>query len=295
MAENKVSDTVVTLQAGLAAMVTAVGAIDSMIKTVSVVPTDKPTTVPSWVSAVVGASTGVEQQLVSKYTQEQDKALLQPVVKQVQTLAAGWPVTKQAIHAAAKKTVDSAGTVAALGENDPTVAVLILDMETFEKGTLKDIQACFATAKSALDKSNADGVALYQAGQKLIYDLAQKEIYAIGQEIHQLQAELEKGGENAQISAEIVQCKGQKAALEKTPVPTNGSDPNYKYASGVVTSTSTGLDAIATVNTSLVQVANKLRDLTTSTNPDLAVMKAFLLAFQTEFASAVAEAKTLTG
>ena len=226
--------------------------------------------------------------------------------------AAGWAPAKGAIVAAGKAAVDAGPQAAALGETLTDTAQIAAAVKTFAAGPMQTIIAAYAAATQDLQGFQS-AMASVESSASSANDQAQSALNAL-----QVQIQAEIAGIQARINSlkspgsiiggifsggisiivELTKLKNAMGALNSDEQRAQAEQQAYAMAYSQFvnarSATNLGVQAMATLNTTLEQAQNGLGDIQVNTSTNAAVMQAELSSFRTEFARVVEISKSFT-
>lgn len=224
--------------------------------------------------------------------------------------AAGWAPTKAAIIAAGKAAVDAGPKAAALGQNMTDTAQIAAAVNAFAAGPMHTIVAAYAqatkdlqgfqSAMAAVESTAASANDQAKNALNAMQVQVQAEIKGIQAKIHHLKSAgsiiigIISGGISIAVQVgklndaiKALNANEQRAQLEQQAYAMA-----YSQFANALSATNLGVQAMATLNTSLEQAQNGLKDIQVNTSTNAAVMQADLSSFRKEFAGVVEISKS---
>jgi hypothetical protein len=229
----------------------------------------------------------------------------------MQAAAAGWQEVRADIEASAQHAIGAGPAAAALGGGDRTAAQIVAQVNLFRTTVLSDLIARFAEAEARFDDFNEAMEAAYgnsaNANQAAAYamDIERGKIDSEIQDLQEQEDNLSSAGSiltgiislGISYAVKMRELEEQKASLSNDEQRMAWQEKWYETALGHFKN---GLNAVqlasyalTTLSTSLQQSSNALKDISTATSANPAVMNALLLTFKNEFSQAVANVERL--
>jgi hypothetical protein len=238
---------------------------------------------------------------------------MEAAVAGMQAASRRWPETRAAVVGAAQATVSEGPAAASLGATTEPTAQMIAQVAAFSSQTLPGLRAKFASAgntfaafSQAMDQAYSAAVnANSQATAAITRDTqtVQNEI----EMLRQRQSDLRSAGSiilgiltlSATIVAQIRQIDQEIGRLNQAQQTLLMQERGYQAALGgfrnAQQATQIAALALETVNTSLEQASNSLKDIIGVNSSNAVVVQAELITFKAEFAGAVVQASRLLG
>jgi hypothetical protein len=229
----------------------------------------------------------------------------------MQTAAGGWPAAKQAVVAAAQLVVQNGPTVAQLASGATTAEQIASALTAFRQGPLVQIVAAFGGAQTQFDTFSTNLSQAY-TGSTSANQTAASALQTAQIQLQISEGQLEAAERHAESAGsiaksifsggiygivELEKIKKEYDSLHSQTDLLRAEEQAYTLSLGsfeqMLGAAKQADAALDTVNTALQQLVNSIDDTTGQTSSTLVVMQAYLVQFQTEFASAVANARNL--
>jgi hypothetical protein len=231
----------------------------------------------------------------------------------MQVASRQWPPTRAAVVGAAQATVTEGPAAAALGASTEPLAQMVAELTAFSSEILVGLRDrfvfagnTFAAFDAAMDRAYGTAVNANSQATAAITRYTQEVQFQIDM-LRQRQSDLRSAGSvilgiftlGATIIAQIRAIDQEINQLNQTERMLMMQQQGYQAALGgfrnAQQATQIAALALETVNTSLEQATNSLKDIIGLDSSNPVVMRAELSTFKTEFAGAVAQASRLLG